>query len=164
MFPILKNITGEFRRIIPAVIYFFLAFCLFNITFGMWLKELGLRIWSLAGIVIAALIVGKVMLIVDNIPFLNLFAGKPLVYTTLWKSFIYTFASFLIRLLERFIPLIRQHHDIGVAWGYLVGGVFWPRFWVIQIWCFLLFLIFVVNQELIKGIGWERIRKMFFGR
>nr|HPM42450.1 hypothetical protein [Candidatus Omnitrophota bacterium] len=157
MFPILKKIHEEFWRIIPAVIYFFFAFSLFNLTFGMWLKEMGLRIWSFTGVVIAALIVGKVMLIVDSIPFLNIFSNKPLIYSTVWKSLVYTFVSFLIRLLEKFIPLLRQGLDIGSAWARLIEGVLWPRFWTIQIWCFILFLVFVVNQELIKGIGWERI-------
>lgn len=164
MFPILKNLKGEIRKIIPVVIYFFLAFSLFNLTFGMWLKDLGLRIWSLTGIIVASLIVGKVMLIVDNIPFLNIFSGKPLIYSTLWKCFVYTFVSFIIRLLEHLIPLVKEYKDFQAAWGHLLGGVLWPRFWTIQIWFFLLFFIFIVNQELIKGIGWERIRKMFFGR
>lgn len=164
MFPILRNIHREIRRIIPAVIYFFLAFSLFNMTFGMWLKDLGMRGWSFMGIVVGALIVGKVMLIVDNIPFLNVFSDKPLIYNTLWKCFIYTFVSFLIRLAEHLIPLVKQYHDINVAWRYLIDGVLWSRFWTIQIWFFILFFVFVVSQELIKGIGWERIRKIFFGR
>jgi len=161
---ILKKILEEIRRIIPAVIYFFFAFCLFNITFGMWLKEMGLRIWSFTGIIVAALIVGKVMMIVDNIPFLNIFSGKPLIYTTLWKCFMYTFVSFFIRLVESMITLVRKYNDINAAWSHLMEGMLWPRFWTIQIWVFVLFLIFVVNRELIKSVGWERIRKMFFGR
>lgn len=164
MFPILKKLPGELIRILPAVIYFFLAFCLFRITFGMWLKEAGLRIWSFTGVIIASLIIGKVMLIVDNIPFLNIFSDKPRIYNTLWKSFVYTLASLVIRLIEHLIPFIRQYHDLGIAWGHLIGQVVWPRFWIVQIWCFVLFLIFVVNQELIMGVGWERIRKIFFGR
>ena len=165
MSKILKRIREEIRRVMPAVIYFFLAFTLFKLTFGQWLAHLGVQATSFFGIIVSSLIVGKVMLIVDHLPLLNnAFSDKPLVYNTLWKTTVYSFASFLFRVAEHLIPLARKYGGIKAGWDQLLSEVVWPRFWTIQVWFFILFLIFVVNQRVVEHVGWERLRKLFFGK
>jgi len=39
----------------------------------------------------------------------------------------------------------------------------WARFLTIQAWHLVLLFIFVVAQELVKGVGRDNLRRMFFG-
>lgn len=157
-------IVEESRRVLPAVVYFFLAFTLFNLTFGEWMATLGIRAMSLGGILIGSLVVGKVMMIVDHLPFLNCFRDRPLIYNTLWKTCIYTLASFFFRVVEHLSPLVVKYGSLQEGAAALLDEVFWPRFWTIQVWFFVLFLIFVVNQQLVVHIGSHRLREIFLGR
>jgi hypothetical protein len=161
---ILKRIKEEFIHVIPAVIYFFVAFNLFNLTFGAMFEEVGIPRFSFLAIVISSLVVGKVMIVADSLPFINAFPNKPLIYNTLWKTSVYSFLCYLLRLVEHLMPLLSKYGDIGLAWRLMLDKTDWPDFWTVQVWAFILFLIFVVSQELVKNIGKDNLRRMFFGR
>lgn len=163
MATVLRWAREEVRHILPAVVYFFLALNLFYMTFGWMLDKAGIRIGTFAGSIVLALIAGKVMLIVDAMPFLNIFSGKPLIYSTAWKTLVYCFASLLFRTVEHLLPFLSRHQDLAIAWRHLLAEVWWPRFWTVQVWSFVLFFVFVVSQELVKGVGPDRLRRMFFG-
>ncbi|MDD5633805.1 MAG: hypothetical protein PHW46_00820 [Candidatus Omnitrophica bacterium] len=160
---ILERVKKEILHVLPVVIYFFLAITLFRFTFGLWLAHFGVPSTSFVRVLILSLVIGKIMLIVDHLPFLNIFRKKPLIYGILWKTLVYTFFSFLFRFVEHLIPLVRQCGSIQAGYQQLYAITLWPRFWTIQVWCFILFLVFVVSQQIVEYIGKERLRKLFFG-
>jgi len=159
-----KWLKKEFFHILPAVLYFFIAFNIFYMTFGWIFRALGLPFISYIRTVIGALIIGKVMLVADKLPFLNIFSRRPLIYSTAWKTSIYFLFTFLFRMLEHLVPFVVKYKDLDVAWRHLIDEIWWPRFWTVQIWLAVLLLLFVVSQEVIKAVGREKIREMFFGR
>ncbi len=154
----------ETRRVAPAVIYFFIAFNLFRLTFGEMLARSGMQNTTFITTIVGAIIVGKVMIVADHLPILNLFSKKPLVYNTLWRTSIYFVFCYLIRLMEHLIPLVVKYNDLGIAIKRLMEQVWWVRFWTIQVWYLILLLIFVFFQDLNKALGSGKIRQMFFGR
>ena len=161
---IFTRIAEEMRRILPAVIYFFIAFNIIRLTFGQMFTHVGLPCTPLLSTIIWALIIGKIMIIADHIPVLNLFSKKPLIYNTLWRTFIYFSIGMLFRIIEHLVPLIRKHQDITVATQHFLREMWWARFWTIQVWFLILLFVFVVFQELVKGVGRDKLRIMFFGR
>jgi hypothetical protein len=58
---------------------------------------------------------GKVLSLVDLLPFLNVFHGKPLIYATLWKTSIYSLGALLLRYCDFLAPFIFKYKDLGVA-------------------------------------------------
>jgi len=161
---ILQSIRTETRKAIPAIIYFFIAFNLFRVTFGMMFVNVGLKPTTFLSTIISAIVVGKIMILSNYLPFFNIFANKPLIYSTLWRTSIYLTFSLVFRLIEHLIPFVVKYKDIGLAWQNLLDHTWWTRFWTIQIWYLILLLLFVVAQDLIKVIGTDRLRKIFFGR
>jgi len=161
---IFKRIMDEALRVLPAVIYFFIAFNLFRLTFGQMFTHVGIPCTPLLSTIIWALIIGKIMIIADHLPFLNIFSKKPLIYNTLWRTSVYFIFSFLFRVIEHLVPLVRHHQDIAVASQHFLKEMWWARFWTIQIWYLILLLVFVVFQELVRGVGRDKLRIMFFGR
>jgi len=164
MIHILKWIKKEILHVLPAVIYFFVVFNLFNLTFGRMLAGAGAQGFSFMGIVMTSLVVGKVILVLDELPFIDAFPHKPLVYNTLWKTFVYSFVAFLIRIAGNLIPRIAKYKDLDVAWQHLLKEISWSQFWTIHVWFVVLFLIFVVSRQLIRAVGGDRLRQVFFGK
>jgi len=162
---IARRLKHNLLEILPAVIYFFIVFSLFYLTFGWMVGEAtGRQIMSFSRIIIGSLIIGKVMFVAGKLPFLNIFAGKPLVYSTVWKTSVYYIFALLFQVIEQMVPNIVKYKDVGIAWQYYVGHIWWPRFVTVQVWIVVLFFIFVMFQEFSTIIGRDKLRQIFIGR
>lgn len=161
----LDFIKKEFLHVLPAVTYFFIAFSLIELTFGRMLEREGVHALGLVGTVVAAGIVGKVLIVIDNFRFVDAFREKPLIYNILWKTFIYDACAFIVRVIEKLVPFISEYRgNIRLAWQHSLNDTSWQMFWTVNVWVFLLFLVFVTCQETIDRIGRDEFRKMFFGK
>ena len=76
---ILRTIKHELLEIIPPTIFFFVAFNVITFTKGLMLEEYGIKFSGFITATIGALIVAKVVLIADKIPFINKYPDKPLI-------------------------------------------------------------------------------------
>ena len=161
---ILHKFKQEFLKVLPPTIFFFFTFNIIAITSVLMLRGRGLEASSIVGATVLALVVGKVVLIVDHTPFVNKFPDKPLIYNIVWKSFIYVLAVLLARYIEHLIPFLKEGGGFMEAHQRLMEEVNWQRFLAIQIWFMVLFFFYTVLVELIRVLGKERVIKMFFGR
>jgi hypothetical protein len=70
--PKLKRVIGkELRELLPPTIFFFVAFHILVFFRALMLRQYGVQLSSVAGATVAALVVGKVVLIADALPFVN---------------------------------------------------------------------------------------------
>ena len=76
---ILHKFKQEFLKVLPPTIFFFFTFNIIAITSVLMLRGRGLEVSSILGATVLALVVGKVVLIVDHTPFFNKFPDKPLI-------------------------------------------------------------------------------------
>jgi hypothetical protein len=160
---ILAKIKHEIILVIPPTIFFFVSFQIIAFTRSLMLKHYGIEVNTFVAATIAALIVGKVVLVADHIPFINRFPEKPLIYNVVWKTVIYVVAAFIVRYVEHLFSFVRKYKDLGVANQHLVEEVSWPRFWAIQIGLLVLFLVYCSFRELIRVLGRDRVIRIFFG-
>ena len=160
---ILKVIKDELLEIIPPTIFFFVAFNVITFTKGLMLEEYGIKFSGFITATIGALIVAKVVLIADKIPFINKYPDKPLIYNVVWKTGIYVVVALVVRFLEYLIPLWRQYRNLSSAAEHLWSETIWAHFWVIHIWLTCLFFVYVSFRELARSLGEEQFLKMFFG-
>ena len=161
---ILQKIKQEFLKVLPPTIFFFFAFNIVAITTVLMLKGQGIEITSILGATILALVVGKVVLVADHMPFINKFPDQPLIYNIVWKTAIYTLMVLLVRYLEHFVPLVVKGAGVTDAHRHISDVLVWPQFFAIQIWFIVLFFFYSVLVELVRALGKERAVKMFFGR
>ena len=82
------KLKEEFFKILPPTIYFFVALHLVMFIRVLMLEGTGLSPYSSASIAVAALILGKAVLIADMLPLINRFPDKPLIYNIAWKTVI----------------------------------------------------------------------------
>lgn len=160
---IFQRLKEEFLGIIPTAVFFFVAFQLLAITRSLILHQYGIHVSTFVAATIGALVVAKVVMIVDLLPFFNRFPDKPLAYNIIWKTILYFLAAFLVRYIEHLIHFIREYGDIAIANSHLIEEVVWSHFLIVQIWLFVIFLMYCTIKELIRVLGRERIHSMFFG-
>jgi hypothetical protein len=160
---IIPRLKREILGVIPTVVFFFIVFQLLAFTKALILKGYGIQISSFLNATIAALIVGKVVLLADLLPMFNQFPNKPLIYNIVWKTFIYMVAALLFRYVEHLIPFIREYKNLTVANNHLLDEAVWPHFWLVQFWLLVCFLMYCTLRELVQFLGREHVRSMFFG-
>jgi len=158
-----RAIKRELLEIIPPTIFFFVAFNVITFTKGLMLEQYGIKFSGFIAATIGALIVAKVVLIADKIPFINKYPDKPLIYNVVWKTGIYVMVALVVRFLEYLIPLWWQYRNLSLAAEHLWGEIIWAHFWVIHIWLVCLFFVYVSFREFARAVGEERFFKMFLG-
>ena len=160
---IIPRLKHEILGAIPTVVFFFIVFQLLAFTRALILQGYGIQVSTFLKAAIAALIVGKVVLLTDLLPMINRFPNKPLIYNVVWKTFIYMVAAIIVRYVEHLIPLIREHKNLTVANKHLFDEVVWPHFWLVQLWLLVCFLMYSTIRELVRILGRKQVRTMFFG-
>jgi hypothetical protein len=158
-----SKLKEEFFAVLPPTIFFFVSLHVVAFVRVLMLKGTGLPPLSTVSIGIAALILGKAVLISDMLPFINRFPERPLVYNIAWKTLIYLLVSALIHYLERLYDFSRQAGGIVAGNEKLLAEIVWPHFWAVQIILFVLILMYCTIHELTRVIGKEMVLRIFFG-
>jgi hypothetical protein len=163
MSKISSKLKEEFLALLPPTIFFFVA--LHIVTFVRVLMLKGTRISPLSSVsvAVAALILGKAVLIADMLPAINRFPDRPLIYNVAWKTLLYMVMATLIHYLERLIDFWRQAGSFVAGNEKLLSEMVWPHFWAIQIILFVLIAMYCTIHELVRVIGREKLLRIFFG-
>jgi hypothetical protein len=159
----LEKIKEEFLAIIPPTLFFFIALHIVALVRALMTKATGIPPISTISIGVAALILGKAVLLADMLPFINRFPHKPLIHNVVWKSVIYFGIATLLHYLERLVEFSRQAGGIVAGNEKLLSEIVWPNFWAIQIVLFALILMYCTMHELVRVIGKEKVLRIFFG-
>src|SRR5437762_10720692 len=157
------KLKEELFALLPPTIFFFVALHIVAFARVLMLKGTGISPVSTMSIAVAALILGKAVLIADLLPMINRFPNKPLIYNVVWKTLIYLLAATLIHYLERLIDFWRQTGGFVAGNQKLLAEIVWPHFWAIQIILFVLIVMYCTMRELVRVIGREKVLRIFFG-
>jgi hypothetical protein len=158
-----SKLKEEFFALLPPTIFFFVALHIVAFVRVLILKGTGLEPLSTISIAVAALILGKSVLIADMLPIINRFPERPLIYNIAWKTSIYLLISALIHYLERLYDFSRQAGGIVAGNERLLAEIVWPHFWAIQIVLLVLIVMYCTMRELVRVIGKDKARRIFFG-
>ena len=152
---------AQVRHVLPPTIFFFLGFNLILFTRWMTLQEHGIPLTNFFTATLAALLVGKAVLVVDNLRFMHRFDGAPLIQPILFKSTIYWLCVFVFRLAEGLFHFLRAGGALADFPGYVDEQFQWPRFLAIQIWLMVLFLVYVTAHEFNTLFGNGELPRLF---
>jgi hypothetical protein len=163
MTKLFTKLKEEFFALLPPTIFFFVALHIVAFVRVLMAKGSHFEPLSTISIAVAALILGKAVLIADMLPMINRFPNKPLIYNVAWKTLIYLLAATLIHYLERLIDFWRQTGGFVAGNQKLLSEIIWPHFWAIQIILFVLISMYCTVHELVRVIGKEKVMRIFFG-
>src|SRR5438270_4738659 len=159
----MAKLKEEFFKLLPPTIYFFVALHIVAFVRVLMLKGTGIAPSSSVSIAVAALILGKAVLLADMLPLINRFPHKPLIYNVAWKTVIYLLLSAVIHYLERLIDFWRETGGFVAGNQKLFAEIIWPHFWAIQIILFVLIAMYCTMHELVRVIGREKAVRIFCG-
>jgi len=157
------KIKEEIKKLLPPTIYFFIALHIVSIIRVLMLKGTGIPPSTSVSIAVAALVLGKAVLIADLLPFINRYPDKPLAYNIAWKTMLYVLVAAFVHYLEHLVDFWRETGGFVTGNQKLFAEIVWPHFWAIQILLFVLILAYCTMSELIRVIGADKVRHMFFG-
>jgi len=157
------KLKEELRKVLVTALFFATGFCLIIVAERLFTRGSSIEVAGFARALIGGLIVAKVLLLVDMIPFVNAFPHKPLIHNIVWKSTLYISASVVFVYLEPFVKhlfkglgLLASH---ALAWQELMR----PRTGAIMIFLLMLLVAFVTMREISRVVGRDELKQMFFG-
>ena len=159
----MTKLKEEFFKLLPPTIFFFVALHIVAFVHVLMLERTGISPSSSVSIAIAALLLGKAVLIADMLPMINRFPNKPLIYNVAWKTAVYWSISVAIHYVERLIDFWRETGGFVAGNQKLLSEIIWPHFWAIQIILFVLIAMYCMVHELVRVIGREKVMRIFFG-
>jgi hypothetical protein len=158
MIKIVHVAKREALKLLPVTAYFLFSNELLALTQQVIAGEYGITVTSYFKALVMALVIAKVVLVVDLLPFMNIFKHKAAIWNTMWSASIYTVASLVFRLAEGMISGWSATGSFSMAFTHFSDETQWPRFWLVQTWIFLL----LVNYCLFQEVGWRLAPRSMF--
>jgi hypothetical protein len=155
-------VIKELREALPAIVFFAIGFNLIGLTTQLLLDTYNVQFADYTAATLAALLVGKAVLLAGALPFFRRFDNKPLIQPILFKTFIYWFVVALIRILERVVEYLAGGGELRNIPEFVLVNFSWNRFAAVQLWILVLFLIYATADELNGLMGEGEIARVFF--
>jgi hypothetical protein len=154
----------EFLEILPPTIFFIIGFNLILLTTNLILVDYGEQFSTYLLATAGALVVGKAVLVANAMRTIRHYDRAPLIRPILFKTIFYWAIVLIARLLEHWIKyLLAEHHPLGTFLPHLVATFSLDRFIAVQLWIFVLFLIYVTANEFNHLFGEGELRHILLG-
>lgn len=157
-------VIKQLREVVPPTLFFAIGFNLIVLTTQLILADYLIHFANFMLVTMSALIVGKAVLVANALPFFRRFDTAPIVQPVLFKTLIYCVVVFLVRFLERLVKYWLAGGTVSGIPEYVANHFSWNRFVAIQIWIFVLFLIYSIGSELNSLFGNGELVKILFTR
>jgi hypothetical protein len=158
-----KTVKHEVEKFLATALFFSTGFCLILVAERLVTRGSGIEIARFYRALYGGFIVAAILFVVDSLPFVHAFPGKPLIYNIAWKSSLYIAASLVYRYVEPLVGYLFQGMTLPAAASGALQEFMLTRRWAIEIWLAMLLVVYVTMQELARVIGRDRLREMFFG-
>ena len=158
------RLLHEVREALPPTIFFFVGFNFIVLTTNLLVAQYLVAVSNFMLATVAALVVGKAVLVANKIALLRRYDRAPLIQPILFKTAFYWVVVFLARLLERFVHFALEGNPPGHFTAYLMTTFSWHRFSAISLWILVLFLIYVTASEFSHLFGPGEMRRLLFTR
>jgi hypothetical protein len=160
----LSFVIKELEEIIAPTVFFAVGFNLIELTTQLILDDYLVQFANFMVATAAALVVGKAVLVANAMPFFRRFDAAPMIQPVLFKTVVYCVVVFLVRVLEKIIEYGLGGGTISGIPDYVAQHFTWHRFAAIQIWIFVLFLIYTTFAELNALFGHGELFKILITR
>ena len=159
-----KSVLREAKQAIAPAVFFAVGFNLLVFTTNLILQDYHVKVSSFLLATGGALVVAKAVLIADALPFFHRFDTAPLIQPVLFKSIVYFLVVCLARIVEQLLEYMGHGGTFGAIPDYVSKMFSWNRFAAIQLWVFVLFIIYTFVSELNTLFGDGELYRTLFKR
>lgn len=161
---IAERIRKEAREIGLVTLYFLACFLLFLALKKLFLDQYHVKITVFHTAVIGALVVAKVVVLLEKTSFGGRFRSGRRFTHVLWRSFAYTAVVFVVSLAERLFDLYRETSELPTALSSLWASKDLDHFLAMNLCVMLAFLVYHCFSEIDRALGEGGLRRLFFAR
>jgi hypothetical protein len=159
-----ERIRHEVREIGLVTLYFLTCFLFFLSLKKLSLAQYDVEIKVFHQALIGALVVAKVVVLLEKTSFGSRFRSATPFVHVLWRSLCYTAIVFVVTLAERLFDLYRENSELPRALSELWAGRDIHHFLAFNICAGLSFLIYNCFSEVDRHLGEGGLRRLFFSR
>jgi hypothetical protein len=158
-----ERIRVEAREIGIVTSYFLICFLFFLTLKKLLLEEYDVRVSVVGTALIGALVMAKVVILLDKTPLGNAF-GSRLWSRTLWRSLLYAAIAFLVTAAERLFDAYRQPDGLSSALHELWAERDVHHFLAMNLAVTVSLLVYNAFIEIEQEMGKGSLRRLFFRR
>lgn len=152
-----KRIAQEFRQLALLTAYLAVFFCVLDTYSLLLMQRFHISYFAYGAAVINAVVLAKVILIGEAIHAGTRFEEKALLYSAIWKTFVFGWLVFVLHLLEEMLKHLVHTQSVAAAFHDVRLDDLLMR--TIVIVC--AFVPLFVFRELRRVIGGDRLRDIF---
>ena len=158
-----ERVVEEFKRFVVIFLYLWLVFGLLSIHKSMVLTQQHLDYAEHTFAIINALVFAKVLLVGEQLHIGRRFENRPLIYSILHKSLVFSLVLISFHLMESVAVGVWHGHTVAESIPPLFG---WDPKGLLGVGftCFVLLLPFFAFREIARAIGHDRMRALLFER
>jgi len=156
-------IKKELLEMLPPTIFFYVMFHIVLLIRKIMAEEYNFTVVTAATVGIAALILGKSILIADALPLFNWFRERRLIHNVVWRICLYVSIVLCFQFIEALIPLTSKYDTISIASEHVLTEINWPQFWTSHIIIVVLLVFYILATEAISAIGRKEFISLVFG-
>jgi hypothetical protein len=153
----------EGRKVLVTAVFFTIGLCVIILHDRLLTQGTGFQSVSFARAFIGGLIVAKVLLSVDLLPFVDAFPHKPMIYNIGWKTLLYSVGAVFFLYAEPFLKHLVRGAGFYPAHAHAWHQLMLPRTGSTVMWVVVLLLVFVTMKEMSRVVGKDQLKYMFFG-
>jgi hypothetical protein len=161
---LLAFLGRQLGEVVPPTLFFAIGFNVIVLTTQLILADYLVHFANFMLVTFSALIVGKAVLLANHLPFFRRFDTAPIVQPILFKTIIYCLVVLVVRIIEKLVKYWLTGGTVEGIPDYVENHFSWNRFIAIQIWVFVLFLIYTIAAELNSLFGSGELAKILFTR
>jgi hypothetical protein len=154
--------TGEFLKLLPAVIFFFIALMVILALLKLFVSQYSIEFYAFSKAAVGALIMGKVVLLMDWAESGRRVSPYPRIVVIACKTFIYGLAVVTLGIGERMIHSYRQTGDFRDAASLVLANANLDRFLGCVLLISLVVSAFLTMEEIDRAMGKGALFRLFF--
>jgi hypothetical protein len=157
-------LTKELREVIPVTLFFFIGFALVLMLVKLILAQYSIPVAVLSRAMLASLIVGKVVLVLEKVRLEERLPNAPGWVLVLLKTLFYGSGAIVPGIIERLIETWRSSQGFGEALAETWTHTSFGRFIAVILCVTMLFGAYFTFLELDRAMGKGAIVSLFFKR
>lgn len=157
-----KWLRHEVREIGVVTLYFLVCFAIFLSLKKLLLEQYHVSIYVFHAAVIGALIIAKVVIVLEKTSFGSRFQSGRLIIHVLWRSLAYTAAVFVVTLAEQVGEVYFATDNFETAVGKLWSGKQFDHFLALNLCVAVSFLLYNTAREIDRRLGRGSIKRLLF--
>jgi hypothetical protein len=157
-----RVLINLYHEMAPPVAFFFTAFLLMGVIFKLLVTQYSIQFTAFTKAAVAALIVGKVILLIDWAESGRDFGSHRRIVVIACQTFVYAFTVATLGIGERILEAAHKAHSLREGFDMVIANAHFDRFIGLVILISLIVFVYLVLQEIERAMGQGALYRLLF--